>query len=68
MTETPKIEYEATDFQVFLEGSLGLVVIEIATDDPDKKIALQMRRHVFDGLCEQIAKAQSAEDKHVPRP
>ena len=68
MTEKPKIEYEATDFQVFLEGGLGLVVIEIATDNPDKKIALQMRRHVFDGLCEQIAKAQSAEDKHVPRP
>ncbi len=68
MTETPKIEYEATDFQVFFEDSLGLVVIEIATDDPDKTIALQMRRHVFDGLCEQIAKAQSAEDKHVPRP
>ena len=68
MTETPKIEYEATDFQVFFEDSLGLVVIEIATDDPDKTIALQMRRYVFDGLCEQIAKAQSAEDKHVPRP
>jgi hypothetical protein len=67
MTETPRIEYEATDFEVFLERPLGLIVIEIATADPDKKIAVQMRRSVFDGLCERIAKARSAEDKRAHR-
>ena len=68
MTEAPRIEYEATGFEVFFESGLGLVMIKVATDDPDKKITLQMRQHVFDELCEQIAKAQSAEDRHIPRP
>ena len=68
MTEAPRIEYEATDFEVFLEEPLGLIVMEIATPDPDKKVAVHMRRHVFDGLCERIAKARLDEDKRAPRP
>jgi len=65
MTETPRIEYEATDFEVFLEAPLGLIVIEIATANPDKKVAVHMRRHVFDSLCEHIAKARSDADKRA---
>lgn len=38
MTEVPTLEYEATDFKVFLESVWGLVLIEMATNGPDKKM------------------------------
>jgi hypothetical protein len=65
MTGTPRIEYEATDFEVFLEGPLGMVVMQIATSDPDKAVAVLMRRPVFEHLCERIEAARTAEDKRA---
>ena len=66
MTNTTRIEYEATDIAVHAAEHLGMLVMAVATSK-DEKIAVHMRRSVFDHLCDEIDAVRMNEGKPVPR-
>jgi hypothetical protein len=63
MNTTPRIEYEVQSSEVFAEEHLGMVVLEIASSQGEK-VAIVMRRSVFETLADQIQKAKAGFDKH----
>jgi hypothetical protein len=62
MTTPEKLEYEATGFEVYAESPLKSLVVEIATSQ-GAKVALTMRRSIFDDLAARIAKAHADLEK-----
>jgi hypothetical protein len=63
MTAPTRIEYEAHDIDV--HATKDLCVLVMLTDKG--RVALHMRRTVFDHLCEHIDAVRVNEGKRVPR-